>query len=77
MRPEAIRAALLEAEERPATLHLNDGTRLRIRSREHWMVGPEFLYVIVGRVTHHVAFRNIASIAVRARRSSRRGQKTR
>jgi len=70
MRPEGLRQALLEAEGRPVTVHLNDGTRLRIPSREHWMIGPEFLYVVSGRNVHHVAFRNIASVAVRSRRSA-------
>jgi hypothetical protein len=70
MRPEGIRKALLEAEGRPVFVHLNDGTKLRVRSREHWMVGPEFLYVHTGRDVHHVAFRNVASIAIRSRRRS-------
>ena len=71
MRPEGIRKALLEAEERPSILHLNDGTRLRVKSREHWMVGPEYLYVMVGKDVHHVAFRNIASVAVPSRKTPR------
>ncbi len=69
MRPEALRKALLEAEGRSAVVHLNDGTRLRVPSREHWMIGPEFLYVVAGPDVHHVAFRNVASVAVRSRRS--------
>jgi hypothetical protein len=71
MRPEGIRKALLEAEGRSSILHLNDGTRLRIKSREHWMVGPEYLYVMIGKDVHHVAFRNIASIEVRSQKTSR------
>jgi hypothetical protein len=68
MRLDGIRKALLEAEGRPVVVHLNDGTRLRVFSREHWMIGPEFLYIVSGRDVHHVAFRNVASIAVRSRR---------
>jgi len=71
MRPEGVRKALLELEGRPGVLHLNDGTRLKIQSREHWMVGPEYLYVVVGNDVHHVAFRNITSVEVRGRRVSR------
>lgn len=72
MRPEGIRKALLEAEAagKPATVHLNDGTRLRVASREHWLVGPEYLYIVSGREVHLVAFRNVASVAIRARRRS-------
>jgi hypothetical protein len=71
MRPEGIRKALLELEGRPGILHLNDGSRLRVRSREHRMVGPEYLYVVVGNDVRHVAFRNITSVEGRGRRASR------
>jgi hypothetical protein len=70
MRPEGIRKALLEGEGKAAVIHLNDGTRLRVASREHWLVGPEYLYVVVGKDVHHVAFRNVASVAYRSRASS-------
>ncbi len=71
MRPEGIRKALLESEGRPSIVHLNDGSRLRIKSREHWMLGDEFLYVLTGNDLHYVAFRNIASIEVGHRKISR------
>lgn len=75
MRPEAVRQALRESEGRPTVIHLNDGSRLRIRSREHWFISPEYLYILVGRTVHHVAFRNIATVAVRQARPSRRRER--
>lgn len=71
MRPEGVRKALLESEGRPSIVHLNDGSRLRVRSREHWMIGDEFLFLLIAGNLHYVAFRNIASIEVRSRKSSR------
>ena len=71
MRPEAIRKALPESEGRSTIVHLNDGTRLRIKSREHWMIGEEYLYVLTGNDLHYVAFRNIASFEVRSSKAPR------
>jgi hypothetical protein len=70
MRPEAVRQALRSAAEegRSTTIHLNDGSRLPVKSREHWFITPDYLYILVGRTTHHVAFRNIATVAVKASR---------
>lgn len=67
MRPEAVRQALRSAAEegRSATIHLNDGSRLPVKTREHWFITPDYLYILVRRTTHHVAFRNIASVAIR------------
>lgn len=75
MRAEAIRKALLESEGRPTLVHLNDGTRLPVKSREHWLISPEFLYILVKGDVHHVAFHNVATIVhrqVRARPAARR-----
>lgn len=74
MRPEAVRPALRSAagDGRSATIHLNDGSRLPVKTREHWFITPDYLYILVRRTTHHVAFRNIASVAVRPGRCSRR-----
>jgi hypothetical protein len=72
MRPEGIRKALLESEGRSTIVHLNDGSRLKVQSREHWLVGPEYLYVVVGKDVHRVAFRNVTSVEDRARKPSRR-----
>ena len=73
MRPEAVRKALLESESRPAIIRLNDGTRLPVRSLEHWMIGPEFLYVRVKDDVHRVAFRNIAAVSCKSSRRGRAG----
>ena len=58
-----------------AVVHINDGSRLRVQSREHWLIGPEYLYIVIGRAVHHVAFRNIASIAIPGPKASRRREK--
>lgn len=72
MRPEAVRKALLESEGHPCALHLNDGTRVRVKSREHWLIGEEVLIVRTGPDVHFVAYRNITSIEVRTRKSRTR-----
>jgi len=36
------------------------------------MVGPEFLYVVVGAEVHRVAFRNVTSVVEPGRSSARR-----
>jgi len=51
---------------------LNDGTRLRVRSRELSRVGPEYLCVVVGKDVRRVAFRNVTSVEDRAHKPSRR-----
>jgi hypothetical protein len=71
MRPEGVRRALYEAEGRPSVVLLNSGKRIPIKSREHWMIGDEYLYILTGPDLNYVAFRNIAAIEVRNRRSSR------
>lgn len=56
MRPEGVRKALLESEGRPSVVHLNDGSRLQVKSREHWMIDEEYLYVRTWPDLHYVAF---------------------
>jgi len=67
MRPEGVRKALYEAEGRPSVMLLSSGKRIPIRSREHWMIGDEYLYVLTGSDLNTVDFRNIAAIEVRNR----------
>jgi len=71
MRPEGVRKALLESEGRPHIVHPNDGSRLRVKSREHWMIDDEYLFVLVNGHLHYVAFRNITSIELRTRKTPR------
>jgi hypothetical protein len=39
-----------------------------VRSREHWLIGPDLLYVVVKNDVHHVAFHSIATIVRRTLR---------
>lgn len=71
MRPEGVRKALYEAEGRPSVVILNSGKRIPIRSREHWMIGDEYLYVLTGSDLNYVSFRNISAIEIRNRQRSR------
>lgn len=71
MRPEGVRKALPESEGHPSIVLLNSGKRIPIKSREHWMIGDEYLYVLTGSDLNTVAFRNISAIEVRHRRRSR------
>jgi hypothetical protein len=71
MRPEGVRKALRKSEGRSSVVLLNSGKRIPIKSREHWMIGNEYLYVLTGSDLNYVVFRNIAAIEVRPRRRSR------
>jgi hypothetical protein len=49
-------------------LRLNDGSRVVVRSREHWLAAPEYLIVLVGRFDQHISYRNITAIRPMPRR---------
>jgi len=72
MRPEGVRQGLLEQPEMPTEIRLNDGTRILVRTKEHWAISPEFLVAVDDRGhTHLVTYRNIADIVI-ARRNGHR-----
>ena len=62
MTRQGVRKSLLEHSDLPKEIRLNDGSRLIVRNREHWIDVGEFLIVARGRFDTHVAYHNIAAI---------------
>lgn len=62
MTRQGVRKSLLENPDLPKEIRLNDGSRLVVRGREHWIDVGEFLIVAKGRFDTHIAYHNIAAI---------------
>lgn len=63
----------MQQPEAAKEVRLNDGTRILLRSREHWAIGPEFLIAVDEKgFTHLVTYRNIADVVITRRNGHRR-----
>ncbi len=73
MGPEAIRRILRDQSTRTKEIRMNDGSRFVVLGAEHWMVGPDYLHVMLRNgVVHHLSYRNIASVGPKEQRAKRR-----
>lgn len=70
---KTVREILLHEQNAAKTLSLNDGRRLVVKSREHWLAAPDKLIVLDPKGhTRHIAYHNIASITF-GKANGRRG----